>query len=126
VLADARLRGLAKLRESRKLIEKATGAVTALQSPGAAAALAAQEAAELADATPATAIIPQAARTPVTSIVRPPGLQPLSSGSAAQRPQGNPNIKDPILVIIRHGKTEYNKCVLRLFCVGGQGAFCVM
>ncbi len=112
VLADARLRGLAKLRESRKLIEKATGAVTPLQSPGGAAALAAQEAAEMADATPATAVIPQGARTPVASIVRPSGLQPLGAGSAAQRPHGNPNIRDPILVIIRHGKTEYNKCVV--------------
>jgi hypothetical protein len=93
VLADARLRGLAKLSESRKLIEKATGAVAALQSPADAAA-AAQEAADMLSAIPAT--MPSAARR------RPQALQP-------ERPQGNPNIKDPIVVIIRHGKTEYNK-----------------
>lgn len=112
VLADARLRGLAKLKEARKLIEKATGAVAALQSPAADAAAAAQEAADLVDATPATAIVPAAARVPVTPIVRPPALQPLGGGMAGSwRPHGNPNIKDQIVVIIRHGKTEYNKCV---------------
>lgn len=112
VLADARLRGLAKLSEARKLIEEATGAVAALQSPAEAAAAAEQEAADRADATPATAIVPEAARVPVAPIVRPPALQPrrpLSGRGLVQRPQGNPNIVDPIVVIIRHGKTEYNK-----------------
>lgn len=114
VLSDARLRGLAKLSEARKLIERATGAVASLQSPAEEAAAAEQEAADRVDATPATAIVPEAARVPVTPIVRPPALQPLpplSGQGVVQRPQGNPNIKDPIVVIIRHGKTEYNKCV---------------
>lgn len=94
VVLDARLRSLAKLSEARKMIEQATGPLS-----GEAAA-------------PNVSKSRFRVSSPPRSPIVRPQSQPQQQQAAAairQSAKGNPNIKDPIVVIIRHGKTEYNK-----------------
>lgn len=83
---DARLRGLAKLSEARQLIAATIigggGAVTLPPLP---------------QAVPAT-------RVAYPSMVVPTPASTLASNAAKAKQE-----RDPIIVIIRHGKTEYNK-----------------
>ena len=91
---DARLRGLAKLSEARQLI-----AATTIGGGGAVAP------------PPAFAPLPQA--VPATRVAYPSLVVPTpASASASKAATTAAKAKqehDPIIVIIRHGKTEYNK-----------------
>ncbi len=78
---DARLRGLAKLSEARQLI-----AATSFGGGGFVAA----------------PVVPQA--VPATRVLNPSSGYPTSGSTTPPSTD-----KDPIIVIIRHGKTEYNK-----------------
>jgi len=91
---DARLRGLAKLSEERQLI-----AATIIGGGGA--------------VTLPTSFAPLPQAVPATRVAYPSMVVPTTASVLASKAASNAaNAKqerDPIIVIIRHGKTEYNK-----------------